>query len=64
MCNDNEKPIYSSIEILQSELISNVVSVRSLLENDITSHLFLVVSDADYSNVTVERLAKHVVPVK
>ena len=64
VCSDNGKPTYSRIEILQNELISNAVSVRSSLGDGLAGHLFLVVSDDDYSKATVGNLAKPVVPVK
>ena len=64
VCSDNDKPTYSSIEILQNELISNTLSVRSPLGNGLVGHIFLVVSDDDYRKATVGNLAKPVVPVK
>ena len=42
VCSDNEQPTYSSIEILQNELISNAVSVRSPLGDGLSGHIFLV----------------------
>ena len=42
---ESEAPTYTSITLLQDELISNAVSVYSALGDGETGHLFLVVSD-------------------
>ena len=44
----SEAPNYTSIKLLQDELISNAVSVYSPLGDGDTGHLFLVVSEAEY----------------
>ena len=41
-------PNYTSIKLLQDELISNAVSIYSPLVNGDTGNLFLVVSEAEY----------------
>ena len=44
----SEAPNYTSIKLLQDELISNAVSVYSPLGDGDTGHLFLVVREAEY----------------
>ena len=43
--SQSESPNYTNIKILQDELISNAVSVYSLLGDGDTGHLFIVVSN-------------------
>ena len=50
--SQSEPPNYTSIKILQDELISNAVSVYSPLGDGDTGHLFLVVSNGQYLNPT------------
>ena len=49
---ESEAPTYTSITLLQDELISNAVSVYSALGDGETGHLFLVVSDEQYATAT------------
>ena len=50
--SQSEPPNYTSIKILQDELISNAVSVYSPLGDGDTGHLFLVVSNEQYLKAT------------
>ena len=49
---ESEAPTYTSITLLQDELISIAVSIYSTLEDGETGHLFLVVSDEQYATAT------------
>ena len=49
---ESETPIYTSITLLQDELISHTVSIYSALGDGKTGHLFLVVSDEQYATAT------------
>ena len=51
-CEHEDVPSCVSIKILQSELVSNAVSVRSTLGDGLTGHLFLVINDDEYTKVT------------
>ena len=53
----SEAPNYTSIKLLQDELISNAVSVYSPLGDGDTGHLFLVVSEAEYVLATTSLTA-------
>ena len=64
LCSEGQDPTYSSIDLLQNELISNAVSVRSNLGDGVTGHLFLVVSDTDYQKATIGNLSKPNAPNK
>ena len=50
--SQSETPDYTSIKILQDELISNAVSVYSPLGDGDTGHLFLVVNNQRYLDAT------------
>ena len=54
--SQSEAPNYTSIKLLQDELIGNTVSVFSPLEKGDTGHLFLVLSDSEYQAATISAL--------
>ena len=64
LCSEGLEPTYSSIDLLQNELISNAVSARSNLGDGVTGYLFLVVSDTDYQQATIDNLNKPNAPNK
>ena len=53
---ESEAPTYTSLTLLQDELISNAVSVYSALGDGETGHLFLVVSDEQYATATKDAI--------
>ena len=46
---ESKASIYMSVTLLQDKIISNTVSIYSLLGDGKTGHLFLVVSDEQYT---------------
>ena len=54
IAQDGEKATYTSIKLLRDELVSNAVSVPSDLGDRLNGHLFLVVSEDEYSKATTE----------
>ena len=54
IAQDGEKPNYTSIKQLKDELISNAVAVPSDLGDGLNGHLFLVISENEYSKATTQ----------
>ena len=54
IAQDGGNPAYTSINLLRDELVSNAASVPSDLGDRLNEHLFLVVSEDEYSKATTE----------
>ena len=54
IAQDGENPMYTSIKLLRDKLVSNVVYIPLDLGDRLNGHLFLVVSEDEYSKATTE----------